>query len=99
MFFSCNIDEDPPAIVDNVRGWFTINENNIGVSLSWKHSNDNDFQKYIIYKSGVTEFIIEVAGDQIYEFKIDTGRSIIYADNNRIQKSISFVSLLSGVYN
>ena len=51
LFISCNIDEDPPVVVDGVRGWFTINENNIGVNLAWNHVEDKDFEKYIVFKS------------------------------------------------
>ena len=69
LFSSCNIDEDSPEVVDNVRGWFTINENNIGVNLSWKHSNDNDFQKYIIYKSKSGSAVEEIAETEDNFFK------------------------------
>ena len=69
LFFSCNFDENPPAVVDNVRGWFTINENNIGVNLSWNHSNDNDFQKYIIYKSKSGGIVEEIAETEDNFFK------------------------------
>ena len=45
FFSSCNIDEEPPEVVNSVRGWFTINKNNIGVNLSWNHSDNKDFEK------------------------------------------------------
>jgi len=51
FFSSCNIDEEPPEVVNSVRGWFTINKNNIGVNLSWNHSDNKDFEKYIVFKS------------------------------------------------
>ena len=48
---SCNVDETPPDLVNGIRGWFTIKENNIGVNISWNHAEDEDLEKYIIYKS------------------------------------------------
>ena len=48
---SCNVDETPPDLVNGIRGWFTIKENNIGVNISWNHAGDEDLEKYIIYKS------------------------------------------------
>ena len=51
IIFSCNVDETPPDLVSGIRGWFTIKENNIGVNISWNHAEDEDLEKYIIYKS------------------------------------------------
>mgnify|MGYP003338534602 CR=1 FL=1 len=48
---SCNIDEIPPEVVSDVRGWFTIESNNIGVNLAWSEVSDDDIEKYIIFKS------------------------------------------------
>ena len=48
---SCNVDETPPDLVSGIRGWFTIKENNIGVNISWNHAEDEDLEKYIIYKA------------------------------------------------
>tara|TARA_B100000674_G_scaffold215210_1_gene176431 strand:- start:241 stop:534 length:294 start_codon:yes stop_codon:yes gene_type:complete len=48
---SCNIDEIPPEIVVDLRGWFTIESNNIGVNLVWSEVPDEDIDKYIIFKS------------------------------------------------
>ena len=39
---SCNIDEIPPEIVSDLRGWFTIESNNIGVNLAWSEVSDED---------------------------------------------------------
>ena len=39
---SCNIDEIPPEIVSDIRGWFTIESNNVGVNLSWSEVSDED---------------------------------------------------------
>ena len=60
LFISCNVDEDPPEVVDGVRGWFTINENNIGVNLSWNHGEDKDFKKYIVFKSKNSDPVEEI---------------------------------------
>ena len=49
--FGCNVDEIPPALASGLRGWFTIDENNIGVNISWYEveeddlARDSDFQK------------------------------------------------------
>ena len=51
LFSSCNTDEIPPEIPNDTRGWFTIDENNIGVNLTWSNTVDEDFEKYIILKS------------------------------------------------
>ena len=41
---SCNIDEIPPEVVSDVRGWFTIESNNIGVNLAWSEVSDDDIE-------------------------------------------------------
>ena len=51
VFSGCNTDEIPPEIPNDARGWFTIDENNIGVNLTWSNTVDEDFDKYIILKS------------------------------------------------
>ena len=51
LFSGCNTDEIPPEIPIDNRGWFTIDENNIGVNLTWSNPVDEDFDKYIILKS------------------------------------------------
>tara|TARA_A100000164_G_scaffold299947_1_gene274719 strand:- start:6 stop:809 length:804 start_codon:yes stop_codon:yes gene_type:complete len=48
---ACNIDEIPPEIPNDTRGWFTIEANNIGVNLNWSYVEDEDIDKYIILKS------------------------------------------------
>ena len=50
IIIGCNVDEIPPEIVSGIRGWFTIDENNIGVNITWYHTEDTDLEKYIIYK-------------------------------------------------
>jgi len=51
LCFGCNIDETPPEIVGGIRGWFSIDNNDIGVKLSWYESEDDDFDKYNIFRS------------------------------------------------
>ncbi|MEC7855156.1 MAG: hypothetical protein VYC61_00305 [Candidatus Neomarinimicrobiota bacterium] len=51
MIFCCNVDEIPPEIAGGIRGWFTIDENNIGVNITWYDAEDEDLEKYIIYKA------------------------------------------------
>ena len=53
FFTSCNFDEIPPEIVGEIRGWFTIESNNIGVYLAWIEVADDDIDKYVIFKSTV----------------------------------------------
>ena len=40
VFSGCNTDEIPPEIPNDTRGWFTIDENNIGVNLTWSNTVD-----------------------------------------------------------
>ena len=49
--FGCNVDEIPPALASGIRGWFTIDENNIGVNISWYEVEDDDLDKYIVFKA------------------------------------------------
>ena len=51
MIFCCNVDEIPPEIAGGIRAWFTIDENNIGVNITWYDAEDEDLEKYIIYKA------------------------------------------------
>ena len=51
LYTACNIDEIPPEIPNDTRGWFTIDANNIGVNLNWGGVEDEDIDKYIILKS------------------------------------------------
>ena len=41
--YGCNVDEIPPALTSGLRGWFTIDENNIGVNISWYEVEDEDY--------------------------------------------------------
>ena len=51
LFTACDVDEIPPEIPNEARGWFTIDANNIGVNLNWSGVEDEDIDKYIIFKS------------------------------------------------
>ena len=51
LFTACDVDEIPPEIPNDARGWFTIDANNIGVNLNWSGVEDEDIDKYIIFKS------------------------------------------------
>ena len=44
IIIGCNVDEIPPEIASGIRGWFTIDENNIGVNISWDHAEDMDLE-------------------------------------------------------
>ena len=66
---SCNIDEIPPEIVSDVRGWFTIESNNIGVNLAWSEVSDDDIDKYIIFKSTGNSIPQEIGETQSNYFK------------------------------
>ena len=39
LYTACNIDEIPPEIPNDTRGWFTIDKNNIGVVNKLKNPN------------------------------------------------------------
>ena len=66
---SCNIDEIPPEIVVDLRGWFTIESNNIGVNLVWSEVPDEDIDKYIIFKSTNNTAAQEIGETQSNYFK------------------------------
>ena len=66
---SCNIDEIPPEIVSDLRGWFTIESNNIGINLSWSEVSDEDIDKYIIFKSTGSLIPQEIGETQSNYFK------------------------------
>ena len=66
---SCNIDEIPPEIVVDLRGWFTIESNNIGVNLVWSEVPDEDIDKYIIFKSTNNTVAQEIGETQSNYFK------------------------------
>ena len=66
---SCNIDEIPPEIVVDLRGWFTIESNNIGVNLAWSEVPDEDIDKYIIFKSTNNTVAQEIGETQSNYFK------------------------------
>jgi len=51
ILFCCNVDEIPPELATGLRGWFTIDEDNIGVNISWYDVEDSDLQKYIVLKA------------------------------------------------
>ena len=66
---SCNIDEIPPEVVNDVRGWFTIESNNVGVNLTWSEVSDDDIDKYIIFKSTGNSVPQEIGETQSNYFK------------------------------
>ena len=69
FFSSCNIDEIPPEIVSDIRGWFTIESNNIGVNLTWSEVADDDIDKYVIFKSTDNAIPLEIGETQSNYFK------------------------------
>ena len=68
-FSSCNFDEIPPEIVNDLRGWFTIDSTNIGVNLIWSRVSDEDIDKYIIFKSLGSSVPEEIGETQSNFFK------------------------------
>ena len=66
---SCNVDEIPPEIVSDLRGWFSIENNNIGVNLTWSEVSDEDIDKYIILKSTINSIPQEIGETQLNYFK------------------------------
>ena len=71
IIIGCNVDEIPPEIASGIRGWFTIDENNIGVNITWYHSEDTDLEKYIIYK-GKNGWPPEEIGETEENYYMDT---------------------------
>ena len=51
LIFGCNVDEIPPELASGLRGWFIMDENNKGVNISWYEVEDEDFDKYIVYRA------------------------------------------------
>ncbi len=66
---SCNIDEIPPELVVDLKGWFTIEDSNIGVNLAWSSVQDEDFDKYIIFKSTGNAIAQEIGETKFNFFK------------------------------
>ena len=68
---ACNVDEIPPEIANSIRSWFTIDENNIGVNITWYHAEDVDLDKYVIYraKNGLSP---EEIGETQENYFVDT---------------------------
>ena len=58
--------EIPPEVVSDVRGWFTIESNNIGVNLAWSEVSDDDIDKYIILNQPVIQFHKKLANKLNY---------------------------------
>ena len=51
LIFGCNVDEIPPELASGLRGWFIMDENNKGANISWYEVEDEDFDKYIVYRA------------------------------------------------
>tara|TARA_S200000501_G_scaffold353318_1_gene373012 strand:+ start:452 stop:1210 length:759 start_codon:yes stop_codon:yes gene_type:complete len=45
------LDETPPSPPYNLKGYFTLTQNNPRVNLSWTHSVDDDISIYQVFKS------------------------------------------------
>ena len=45
------LDETPPSPPYNLKGYFTLTQNNPRVNLSWTHSVDDDISTYQVFKS------------------------------------------------
>jgi len=71
IIIGCNVDEIPPEIASGIRGWFTIDENNIGANITWYHAEDEDLEKYIIYK-GKNGLSPEEYGETEENYYMDT---------------------------
>ncbi len=71
IIIGCNVDEMPPEIASGIRGWFTIDENNIGVNIIWYHAADTDLEKYIIFK-GKNGLFPEEIGETEENYFMDT---------------------------
>tara|TARA_B110000438_G_scaffold301186_1_gene355440 strand:+ start:154 stop:921 length:768 start_codon:yes stop_codon:yes gene_type:complete len=66
----CDIDEDPPESPTNIRGYFTLTQNNPRIHISWKKpplERTVDIEEYHIFRSidlgGSFEKIGKVPGD------------------------------------
>ena len=45
------LDETPPSPPYNLKGYFTLTQNNPRVNISWTHSVDDDISTYQVFKS------------------------------------------------
>lgn len=50
-FYGCDVDEDPPEIIEDFRGHFIISDGVPKVKIYWDASEDTDVNKYHIYKT------------------------------------------------
>ena len=50
MIAGCDVDEEPPETISNLRGWFTNNEDSAWVNISWFGVEDDDLDYYNIYR-------------------------------------------------
>lgn len=51
FFICCDLDEDPPNIPINLRGYFTLSESNPRIHISWKAPLNNDVKEYHVFKT------------------------------------------------
>ena len=53
LIFGCSglLDETPPSPPYNLKGYFTLTQNNPRVNISWTHSVDDDISTYQVFKS------------------------------------------------
>ena len=71
LIAGCNVDEIPPALVRGLKGWFTIDDNNIRVNISWYEVEDDDLDKYIIFKAKKGMSPVEI-GETEENYFVDT---------------------------
>ena len=47
MIAGCDVDEEPPETVSDLRGWFTINEESSWAKITWFGVEDDDLDYYL----------------------------------------------------
>ena len=52
MIAGCDVDEEPPETVSDLRGWFTINEGSFWAKITWFGVEDDDLDYYNIFRMG-----------------------------------------------
>ena len=58
-FYGCDVDEDPPEMIENLRGHFVISDGIPLVRIYWDASEATDVNKYHIYKTGTSDSLFE----------------------------------------
>ena len=81
FFSSCDLDEEPPLIPENLRGYFTMSESNPRIHLSWSHPLDDDIKEYHIFRSTDNGLSFDSLGFVSYPINSYKDTSIIWLED------------------